>query len=52
MGRFPAGSPVKRIDAVLVRGDVTVSHHGDPGVDAELLATASDHRPVLAVLAF
>jgi endonuclease/exonuclease/phosphatase family metal-dependent hydrolase len=48
---FPAGSPVKRIDAVLVRGDVTVLHHGDPGVDAELLATASDHRPVLAVLA-
>jgi endonuclease/exonuclease/phosphatase family metal-dependent hydrolase len=48
---FPADSPVKRIDAVLARGDVTVSHHGDPGVPAELLATASDHRPVLAVLA-
>jgi endonuclease/exonuclease/phosphatase family metal-dependent hydrolase len=48
---FPADSPVKRIDALLVRGDVTVSHHGDPGVPAELLAVASDHRPVLAVLA-
>jgi len=47
---FPAGSPVKRIDAVLVRGAVAVRHHGDPGVPAELLAAASDHRPVLAVL--
>ena len=47
---FPADSPVKRIDAVLVRGDVAVFHHGDPGVPAELQAAASDHRPVLAVL--
>ncbi len=47
---FPARAPVKRIDAVLVRGDVRVSHHGDPGVDPALLAAASDHRPVLAVL--
>ena len=47
---FPADSAVKRIDAVLVRGDLTVSHHGDPGVPADLLAAASDHRPVLAVL--
>jgi hypothetical protein len=27
-----------------------VPHHGDPGVPEELLAAASDHRPVLAVL--
>jgi endonuclease/exonuclease/phosphatase (EEP) superfamily protein YafD len=27
-----------------------VHHHGDPGVAEELLARASDHRPVLAVL--
>jgi endonuclease/exonuclease/phosphatase family metal-dependent hydrolase len=47
---FPAERPAKRIDAVLVRGDVAVHHHGDPGVAEELLARASDHRPVLAVL--
>jgi endonuclease/exonuclease/phosphatase family metal-dependent hydrolase len=47
---FPARAPVKRIDAVLVRGDARVRHHGDPGVDPALLAAASDHRPVLAVL--
>lgn len=47
---FPAPAPVKRIDAVLVRGDARVLHHGDPGVDPALLAAASDHRPVLAVL--
>jgi endonuclease/exonuclease/phosphatase family metal-dependent hydrolase len=47
---FPARRPARRIDAVLVRGDVRVVHHGDPGVPDELLAAASDHRPVLAVL--
>jgi endonuclease/exonuclease/phosphatase family metal-dependent hydrolase len=47
---FPADRPERRIDALLVRGDVEVLHHGDPGVDAGLLAAASDHRPVLAVL--
>lgn len=47
---FPASSPTKRIDALLVRGDVAVGHHGDPGVDERLQARASDHRAVLAVL--
>ncbi len=47
---FPADQPEKRIDALLVRGDVTVVAHGDPGVRDELLAAGSDHRPVLAVL--
>jgi endonuclease/exonuclease/phosphatase family metal-dependent hydrolase len=47
---FPADDPVKRIDAVLVPDGVRVRHHGDPGVPNGLLATASDHRPVLAVL--
>ncbi len=49
---FPSAEPVKRVDAVLVRGTVAVPHHGDPGVSAELLARASDHRPVLAELDF
>ncbi len=47
---FPAENPVKRIDALLVRGGATAAHHGDPGVDAQLQARASDHRAVLAVL--
>jgi endonuclease/exonuclease/phosphatase family metal-dependent hydrolase len=47
---FPADEPTKRIDALLVRGAAGVTRHGDPGVDAELQAQASDHRPVLAVL--
>jgi endonuclease/exonuclease/phosphatase family metal-dependent hydrolase len=47
---FPAVNPVKRIDALVVRGDAAVAHHGDPGVDAQLQAWASDHRAVLAVL--
>ena len=46
---FPADRPRSRIDAVLVR-DAGVLHHGDPGVAEDLLAAASDHRPVLAVL--
>jgi endonuclease/exonuclease/phosphatase family metal-dependent hydrolase len=48
---FPADRPERRIDALLVRGDVEVFHHGDPGVDPALLAAASDHRPVLARIA-
>lgn len=47
---FPADDPASRIDALLVRGPVTVLEHGDPGVLPDLLAAASDHRPVLAVL--
>ena len=47
---FPADSPTKRIDALLVRGPVGVTAHGDPGLPPDLLAAASDHRPVLAVL--
>ena len=45
---FPADRPRARIDALLVRGAVTVKSHGDPGVPAGALAAASDHRPVLA----
>jgi endonuclease/exonuclease/phosphatase family metal-dependent hydrolase len=47
---FPAQQPKARIDALLVRGEATVRHHGDPGVPEALLARASDHRPVLADL--
>lgn len=47
---FPAEEPAKRIDALLVRGAVPVLHHGDPGVPEGLLRSASDHRPVLAVV--
>jgi endonuclease/exonuclease/phosphatase family metal-dependent hydrolase len=47
---FPATEPTKRIDALLVRGAARLLHHGDPGVDEELQARASDHRGVLAVL--
>ncbi len=47
---FPADEPEKRIDALLVRGQVDVLEHGDPGVSAARLAEASDHRPVLATL--
>lgn len=47
---FPAAKPEKRIDAMLVRGEARVVTHGDPGVPQRLLAAASDHRPVLAVV--
>jgi endonuclease/exonuclease/phosphatase family metal-dependent hydrolase len=47
---FPADEPIKRIDALLVRGASAVTHHGDPGVEEGTQARASDHRPVLAVL--
>ena len=49
---FPADAPAKRIDALLVRGDAHVAQHGDPGVDADLQARASDHRAVLALIDF
>lgn len=51
---FPSDAPDRRIDALLVRGGapgdpgVQVRQVGSPGVDADLLARASDHRPVLA----
>lgn len=47
---FPADNPQKRIDALLLRGGATVTHHGDPGLPDELLSEASDHRPVLALI--
>jgi endonuclease/exonuclease/phosphatase family metal-dependent hydrolase len=47
---FPSDDPVKRIDAVLVRGPARVVSHGDPGLPTDMLAAASDHRPVLAEL--
>lgn len=47
---FPAEHPTKRIDALLVRGDVHVSRHRVPGVQPELLRLASDHLPVGATL--
>ena len=43
--------PRRRIDALLVRGALTVLTHGDPGVPLELQAAASDHRGVLAEMA-
>lgn len=48
---FPAHAPESRIDALLVRTTTArVVRHGDPGVEPSLLATASDHRPVVAEL--
>lgn len=47
---FPAATPQKRIDALLVRGEANVVHHGDPGVPTWLQEQASDHRGVLALL--
>jgi endonuclease/exonuclease/phosphatase family metal-dependent hydrolase len=47
---FPADRPDKRIDALLVRGVAKVAHHGDPGLSADAMSSASDHRPVLAAL--
>ncbi|HET7387903.1 MAG TPA: endonuclease/exonuclease/phosphatase family protein [Nocardioidaceae bacterium] len=49
---FPSDEPTKRIDALLVRGQAEVVHHGGPGVPDEMLVAGSDHRPVLAVLDF
>ncbi|MGH3354909.1 MAG: endonuclease/exonuclease/phosphatase family protein [Nocardioidaceae bacterium] len=47
---YPADEPTKRIDAILVRGDVQVSRHKIPGLQPELLRLASDHYPVTATL--
>ena len=47
---YPADNPTTRIDALLVRGSVTVEQHGDPGVPEELQVRASDHRGILAVI--
>jgi endonuclease/exonuclease/phosphatase family metal-dependent hydrolase len=47
---FPAERPVRRIDALLVRGDVQVSRHRIAGIQPELLRLASDHLPVTATL--
>ncbi|MDQ6935187.1 MAG: endonuclease/exonuclease/phosphatase family protein [Actinomycetota bacterium] len=46
---FPSDAPSKRIDAVLVRGAHTL-YAGRPDLPDDLLARASDHRPVLARL--
>jgi endonuclease/exonuclease/phosphatase family metal-dependent hydrolase len=47
---FPAEHPTRRIDALLVRGDVRVRKHRIPGIQPELLRLASDHLPVVATL--
>lgn len=47
---FPAEHPTRRVDALLVRGDVTVTRHRIPGIQPELLRLASDHLPVVATL--
>jgi endonuclease/exonuclease/phosphatase family metal-dependent hydrolase len=48
---FPARAPNVRIDALLVRGAADVREHQVPDLDPALLASASDHLPVTAVLA-
>jgi len=47
---YPAVEPVKRIDALLVRGAADVLDHGVPDLDPGLLAAASDHLPIVATL--
>jgi endonuclease/exonuclease/phosphatase family metal-dependent hydrolase len=49
---FPAEHPTKRIDALLVRGDVPLRRHRIPGLQPELLRLASDHLPVAATLSW
>ena len=49
---YPARVPKRRIDAVFVRGGVTVLEQRTPEVSAELLAQASDHRPVGVLVDF
>jgi endonuclease/exonuclease/phosphatase family metal-dependent hydrolase len=46
---YPADRPVKRIDALLVRGEVRVTDHRVPDLRPGRFA-ASDHRPVVATL--
>ncbi len=48
---FPSVTPIRRIDALLVRGDgVEVTDHIVPPVAHELVSRASDHLPVAATL--
>jgi endonuclease/exonuclease/phosphatase family metal-dependent hydrolase len=47
---FPAEAPNRRIDALLVRGEVRVLEHRVADVDPSLFAQASDHRPVTALV--
>jgi len=49
---YPAEHPARRIDAILVRGEVLVSRHRIPGLQPELLRLASDHLPVVATLSW
>ncbi len=52
---FPSHDPARRIDALLVRGlddtGLTVVRRGEVDLPADLLAAASDHRPVVVDLA-
>ncbi len=47
---FPARSPSRRIDAVLLGDGLELVDYGDGGLDPDLVRRASDHVPVLAVL--
>lgn len=47
---YPAGEPVKRIDALLIRRSADVISHGVPDLDRKLMGAASDHLPVVAAL--
>jgi endonuclease/exonuclease/phosphatase family metal-dependent hydrolase len=47
---FPAQAPNRRIDALLVRGNVRVLERRVAAVDPALFAEASDHRPVTALV--
>jgi endonuclease/exonuclease/phosphatase family metal-dependent hydrolase len=47
---FPAQAPNRRIDALLVRGNVRVLERRVPGVNPAEFAEASDHRPVTALV--
>jgi endonuclease/exonuclease/phosphatase family metal-dependent hydrolase len=47
---FPAWGANRRIDALLVRGNVSVLERRPPAVDPALFVEASDHRPVTALL--
>lgn len=48
---FPASAPARRIDAVFADRRLRVLACGVPDLPAELLAAASDHLPLLALLA-
>ncbi|MBE3009245.1 endonuclease/exonuclease/phosphatase family protein [Microbispora sp. NEAU-D428] len=49
---FPARAPRVRIDAIFTGPGLTVVSYGGADVPAEDLAAASDHRPVVAEIAF